>query len=895
VDAAIASANEQRADAERQARERKRAIDMLLATIRKLAAAEQSLDALAIVEDALRRYPDSDELRSEYSTLRQRLVAEEAERERRREEIRARTAEIALELQVAQEALDSGDVSKALSNLLTAVVRYPDSQQLRSLLNSAQARQEAERDERDKAERERQRRTAAIQSELKLARHLLDSNQTSRALEVLTNAARQYPESSELKSELTLAEGRQELEQQAHEKAEQEARERELAIGIELKFAGGLLDSQETTKALEVLSNALRMYPESVELRAQLAIAQDRKRREQEDDERSAKAAQARNDAISAKLHLSRRLLESEQITAAVRVLLDGIREFPDSPDIRAQLAIAEELRKAQQQSDAKGGGLSTSSKTAENQRNRDNVDDGDNFRATRMVDSETLPPDVPASICDVNHSSIGQVRAEDITVSQDKTKVGGRWSLWKLLPLSLGLLGLIYIYVHSRPIVVQLSTRPEGVNVSVGREGCVTPCDLPLKPGSYMVHAEHPGYQVFEQQIIVTRDAKPLPTFALVPLATPPPPIIVSRAMGTLTVRVNVDGADVLVDGVSKGRTDQRGALTVNVEQGSHVVGVRKEGYATTPPRRVEVQGDSSVIAFDISPVPTPPPAAQKPASKSYLVVKSQPGADVILDLKPAGRIPQDGILILEVTPSEHKLDLSLNGYEPFSTRTTVGAGATTQVIAALSKLAEPKPVAEPPAATLTADSGSIQKGQSVTLTWQTRNSNDVWIEGIGKVEENGSRTLTPVTTTTYRLTARGGGTIASASFTVTVTPPAKASNQGPDPTQKGILEALAKYKDAYESESLEQMKSAWPSMSKAEEQDMKDVFKMFSAVKLRLECQDQSMKISGDDATITCQQAARYTKHGKVQPEIAEIASISLRRSGDSWTIRSINVTSH
>ena len=81
--------------------------------------------------------------------------------------------------------------------------------------------------------------------------------------------------------------------------------------------------------------------------------------------------------------------------------------------------------------------------------------------------------------------------------------------------------------------------------------------------------------------------------------------------------------------------------------------------------------------------------------------------------------------------------------------------------------------PAAPPPAAptaTLAANPAVIEQCQTTTLTWKTDNASDVTIDGIGAVSGSGSRTLTPGSSTTYTLTAKGPGGIKDASARVTV-----------------------------------------------------------------------------------------------------------------------------
>lgn len=70
------------------------------------------------------------------------------------------------------------------------------------------------------------------------------------------------------------------------------------------------------------------------------------------------------------------------------------------------------------------------------------------------------------------------------------------------------------------------------------------------------------------------------------------------------------------------------------------------------------------------------------------------------------------------------------------------------------------------------TAEPGSAQAGQTITLIWATENPNGVTIDpGVGRVRPRGSRAVTPSATTTYTITATGSNnTTVTKSVTVTV-----------------------------------------------------------------------------------------------------------------------------
>jgi len=102
--------------------------------------------------------------------------------------------------------------------------------------------------------------------------------------------------------------------------------------------------------------------------------------------------------------------------------------------------------------------------------------------------------------------------------------------------------------------------------------------------------------------------------------------------------------------------------------------------------------------------------------------------------------------------------------------TLTATGAGGTVTCQQTIIVSANP-----PPTCSLTASASTILSGNSTTLSWTTANATSVSIApGIGAVATNGSRSVSPSSTTTYVLTATGpGGTVTCQKIiTVTVSP---------------------------------------------------------------------------------------------------------------------------
>lgn len=105
------------------------------------------------------------------------------------------------------------------------------------------------------------------------------------------------------------------------------------------------------------------------------------------------------------------------------------------------------------------------------------------------------------------------------------------------------------------------------------------------------------------------------------------------------------------------------------------------------------------------------------------------------------------------------------------------------------------PPPPAKP-AASLSATPDSVQRGQSVQLTWSTQNATDVTINPLGGVASEGTRSVTPSDSTTYTLTAKGPGGTAEATARVTVTAPIApaAATAAAGPSEQELFERNVK-----------------------------------------------------------------------------------------------------
>jgi peptidoglycan-associated lipoprotein len=96
------------------------------------------------------------------------------------------------------------------------------------------------------------------------------------------------------------------------------------------------------------------------------------------------------------------------------------------------------------------------------------------------------------------------------------------------------------------------------------------------------------------------------------------------------------------------------------------------------------------------------------------------------------------------------------------------------------------PPPVEQPkpqPTVTLSADPGTVNKGDSSTLSWTSTNATQLTIAPeVGTVTAEGSTKVTPLDSTSYTITASGPGGSANATARVTVTTPPPPVEKAPE-----------------------------------------------------------------------------------------------------------------
>jgi tetratricopeptide (TPR) repeat protein len=519
----------------------------------------------------------------------------------------------------------------------------------------------------------------------------------------------------------------------------------------------------------------------------------------------------------------------------------------------------------------------------------------------------------------------------------------------------------IYWVWPTSATVKVRIQTDPSDSTVSAGGKSCQTPCALALKPGDYEIRAVHDGYEAIAKQTRITSGTTELPTIVLSKTAP------IAPKLGALSVRANVDAVDVFVDGDLKGQTGRKGKV-FTLEVGGHQVRVEKPGYETeTAPQQIDIATDHP---FELPEFKLKPSTNPVQPVDSYVMVRGSPGASVSVDHRASQKIAGDGTVSVKVEPGAHGIEVSKDGYQPWSKNITVGKGERQQITADLQPIPQ-----RPPAASFESSAASIQQGQSAELAWHTQNATEVSIDnGIGNVELNGTKRVSPSSTTSYNLRVRGpGGTTAkevvisvnipppapppsrpsierfeaerdtiqqgqstklnwqtenttqvsidngvgsvgksgtqqvgpskTTTYTLTATGGSAATTRqvtitvtAPPPPQPAagnlddVKAAIERYRDAYETLSVDEVRKAWPGIPRNIEKKIDESFKAFRAIRLQIEYGTPS--VSGDTAQWLCTQTMTYTtKDGKRQPPQRLPVVFSLRKSGGVWYVQDMH----
>jgi eukaryotic-like serine/threonine-protein kinase len=371
----------------------------------------------------------------------------------------------------------------------------------------------------------------------------------------------------------------------------------------------------------------------------------------------------------------------------------------------------------------------------------------------------------------------------------------------------------------------------------------------------------------------------------------------------GTLNVQGNLGDVDVFVDGVLKGFTQGDGKLSLPLDAGSHTVRFTRAGYEDYQAPEITISANKEAsLSFKLN---QSAGAAPPPPTDAYLTIHSTPGASVSIDSAPQGRTDARGNLIIQVKPGRRSVQVGLDGYQPFRQSVNVKAGEKPNLNAALTPIpAKPSPAAMPAAATpppvqilsFSASPSQIEQGQSTTLQWDTANASEVAIDnGLDAQAARGHISVTPSTTTTYVLTAKGTGGTQQKSVSIAVAatkaaPPPPVTPAAPVITHVDdtalLREAVNNFKSAYNAHDMARMQAAWIGLRPQQAKGFQSFFKENPGASVRDDCAPSSLSVAGETAEWTCTETTTIIVNGKPQPNSRPIRFSFVKKNG-AWSI--------
>jgi hypothetical protein len=518
-------------------------------------------------------------------------------------------------------------------------------------------------------------------------------------------------------------------------------------------------------------------------------------------------AEQGQKNATQQAIAAARRSTERNEFPAAFESLQSVVHAYGDSAELTAELQRVEASRAA--------FATDALSKSIEMARAALLKNDADRALSALKGASEMVEFADPAKQADWKRmaqsakkalqqpGSATTVGADFIGAISDAPPAKSR------TPLILGvaaacvvLVAIVAFVVLKRPVVqppptveahIVVAKAPPGALVSIDGKPAVAAdaqgnLSIVVTPGAHKLVVSEAGFESFSEDISVGVGEKyrePIPTLTPVGKSGK---LVLAGIPKALKVKVFVD--DVFKGTVAEG-------APISIEAGPHRVRYQAPGYEDSSNKPIAIALNSEVSdTFNLTPLKPPLPDV------GNLIVDTNPFAHIVLDNNKRADADQNGKYTFEnLAPGTHTVDVSLEKFISVP-------GKTVQVqakqYASLVDHMEPVPVPVS-LAYFKGDPLSIDAGQSTTLSWQVNNASSVTIEGIGSVGPNGSQLVSPDHTTTYQLSANGGGPLGSVMVTVRPKavikepPPPPPPPKNPMPTFDELNFAVGAYKSVF------------------------------------------------------------------------------------------------
>jgi hypothetical protein len=389
----------------------------------------------------------------------------------------------------------------------------------------------------------------------------------------------------------------------------------------------------------------------------------------------------------------------------------------------------------------------------------------------------------------------------------------------------------------------------------------------------------------------------------------------------GSLMINAGEAGTVVYINNRQYGHTDRDGALRVPVlPPGSYQVRVEKAGYQpVSEPAEIQADKETQLLV-----------RLQKQVvlSASMVIQQGVPGARVLVDGNEVGTVRPDGTFSADVRPGDHQVEVAKDGYFSKQVSKNFEAGKKALVDAQL------KPDLELQAWNTVAESrdakaleGFLRKFpngrfseqariRAEDLEWASvRQSNDLMaLDSFLKKYPNGKdagaarsaiaqlqkeaadwasarNAHDPNVVQAFLNNYPNGQYAAQAREELRQLQQTRPTTeqQPSNGDQQQVLEALRRFGDAFEHKDVNELAQIWPSLTKQDQNKVRDSFKQAVAIRMHLQ-PSKGIHIDGERATVRCLRTSQYTFPGGVEKSENTDVTVQLQKKTGAWVIQSV-----
>jgi serine/threonine protein kinase len=556
------------------------------------------------VEQGLKEFPqDRGLLQFKALAARQRAAAE-------------RRLFVQQKVSTVRQLLDTGKAAEALAVLRNALREVPQEPQLETLLAVAQEQV---------AQDEQTRRRAGLEAINHSIEEALSHEDYEGAGALVEEGLKQFPQNRVLTQLKSLVD------------KQRTAADRKSLVRQQIAGVQKLLDADQAREALTLLQSAIEKFPQEPQLETLLSMIRDRIARE-EGERAKARSIQQARDAISR--HAFReavQILEAAQVRFLHSPEIDDILQFAREQEAKESSRKATEvaIRRAQQW-----------------------MSEYQYERAIQLLETtfRQAPDDQIRVILEEARRRAGDYQAglrAVITKAEQFLREGAAAKAIEFLeaqPLSYRSSDRISELLKMAKKLPKAKPVAPVDQKTVIMRGTASPSPVTTLPSTTQWPAPQPQTEEIPEPPPPAKWKRTvIAAVALVVLVvgalalwnywpTHPP-------MGTLIVQTNVAGAEVYVDGVSKGATKDDMQVKIQINPGNYEIRVQKEGWPAASQQIEIAKNKETAVRFELPPPPPPPP----PDMGELEVRTNVDGVDVFVDDAPK-----------ENTGKNKKLDIS-------------------------------------------------------------------------------------------------------------------------------------------------------------------------------------------------------------------------------------------